>query len=272
MIKQINLADLASLSGLSDYEKSLPLTHRKWEYLYPIHQIMDRVGHENFLDIGAVVVDTGSTDRTVEIVNDIRTEFSYFLPLVSVDIGPHCDMQMARNAGLRSVKAMGWHDEEIWYMEIAGDEAYNTTISKLRDYLSSAPKEVKFVWPTNRTLKPPQVAASQQEYFDDELVRPRLYRYLPPMMWTGRLGGEVLHYRLKDGGLMQYNFSPLFGLEQDLEMIDRMPRFKKTSELYSLVVNDNLFIRDVVYEHYTWVRWGERACERNKMYESSRRG
>lgn len=136
----------------------------------------------------AVVIDTGSTDRTLEIVEAVKKDFSNLVNIIKMDIGPHFNMSMARNTGLSACPA-----EFDWYMETAGDEVYDDTIKNLRPTLENLPVQYVWVYTWGRDW---HIHENTGEKYikNHKFGRPRLYRRLSGMAWEGVWNRERVLY------------------------------------------------------------------------------
>lgn len=172
----------------------------------------------------AVVIDTGSTDGTLDILESVKKDFSNFTNIINVDIGPHFDMSIARNTGLRMCPPEFWTKEPTWYMETAGDEVYDDSIKNLRPLLESISDKVLWVYTWGRDWHMKE-ETGERYILNPKFGRPRLYRHVDGMLWQGVWNRERILY-------------PKFGSYFPYER-----------------ANDRTYLywdADVWYDHYGW--------------------
>jgi len=141
----------------------------------------------------AVVVDTGSTDKTLEIVKSVGSKHSNLVSVLHVDIGEHFDMSVARNTGLRACPPEFWKNEITWYMEVAGDEVYDESIRNLRATLEKLPDHVLWVYTWGRDWHINK-ETGERYIRNQKFGRPRLYRHIDGMYWMGVWNRERIVY------------------------------------------------------------------------------
>ena len=172
----------------------------------------------------ALVVDTGSTDDTLDIVHSVKEDFPYLDVITGVDIGPNKEMAIARNVGLRNCPPEYWLNETTWYMETAGDEVYDHTISNLRATMAAIEDNIIWVytwgrdWHINEDTQEPYI-------LNPKFGRPRLYRHIDGMLWRGIWNRERIVYPIQ-GSYFQY------------ERVDDRTKLYKDADIW--------------YDHYGW--------------------
>lgn len=142
---------------------------------------------------GAVVVDTGSTDNTLDIVKKVKAEFSNLLAIFHIDIGVHFDISRARNTGLRSCPPDYWLNEPAWYGNIAGDEIYDHTARNLRPLLERLiSTRIRWVYTWGRDWHLNE--AGNPFIKNPKFGRPIFYRHIDGMIWKGVWNRERIVY------------------------------------------------------------------------------
>lgn len=150
----------------------------------------------------AVIVDSGSTDNTLEIVDKVRQEYPHIiLPTLHVDIGPDKNMSISRNMGLQNMPK-----DSHWYMYPAGDEVYDDSVKNLRSVLENIPPNYVWMftwfrhWDIDETTKQYiRRYPSTEPYYTINgdprvLGTPGACRVLPGMLWEGIWNRERILY------------------------------------------------------------------------------
>jgi glycosyltransferase involved in cell wall biosynthesis len=180
------------------------------------------------------VIDTGSTDDTIRIVNKLRKEYDHLHLATGVDIGPNFDIQIARNKGLQGCPPEFWTKEPTWYFVLAGDEVYDDTVVNIRPTLEKQPDSVLwvFTWGRNWTIN----AEGEPHIDNPQFGRPMFYRHVDGMKWSGVWNRERIIYP-KVGSYFRY---------------EARRDFKR------MCINANIW-----YDHYGWTyakrHWRQRV-------------
>jgi glycosyltransferase involved in cell wall biosynthesis len=169
------------------------------------------------------VIDTGSTDGTIDIVKKVQKDFDHLKLLTGIDIGPNFDIQIARNAGLGRCPPDFWTKEPTWYFVLAGDEVYDHTITNMRRILEAQPEKILwvFTWGRNWNLDENDKPVIDNPQFG----RPCLYRHMHGMRWSGVWNRERIIY-------------PGFG---------SYFRYEHAKDFRFMCIDANLW-----YDHYGW--------------------
>lgn len=188
------------------------------------------------IDYG-VVIDTGSTDGTLDIVRGLQKKYPN-LALTTCDIGGRYNISTARNVGVKMcMDAIG---DGAWYVVVAGDEIYVPGVSKIQSVLDGLPTTARWVYAWAASwLRGKNDVAVLSEWVP---LRPTIFRMVDGIRWAGCYGSEHIVYQGT-------------GVVPSLEATCGFDR--------ALGVCEAAHKEVLAYEHMIWVR----SPERKRLHE-----